>query len=82
MASISYDPYLEHKITINIPPRGANISSTKEQIALQGEKSQGFFHGTTEQECTSPTYIKFPPSRNRWARGANNYVRYSAMSLI
>ena len=49
MASISYDPYLEHKITIIVPRRGADISSTKGQIALQGEKSQGFFHGTTEK---------------------------------
>ena len=69
MASISYDPYLEHKITIIIPRRGADISSTKGQIALQGEKSQGFFHGTTEQECTSPMYMRLPPSRNRWATG-------------
>jgi hypothetical protein len=52
MASISYDPYLAHKITLVIPRRGADISSTKGQIALQGEKSQGFFHETTVEECT------------------------------
>ena len=52
MTSISYDPHLAHKITIIISRRRADISSTKGRIALQGEKSQRFFHETTVEECT------------------------------